>query len=319
MIFLNAIQGILSIIILIGVGYYLSYKNWFNDDTGKLFSRMVTSLSLPAYMISNLLSTYDREKLMQLINGLMAPFISMILCYGIGMLVAKLIKVRPNRFGTFSAMFGLSNTIFVGLPINLALFGEQCLPYVMVYYIANTIIFWTIGAYGIRRDGEKIKLKLFTLENVKKIFSPPLTAILLAALLIVLGIKLPNSIMESCKYLGNLTTPLAVLFIGIVIYSVKPTKIKLSKDMVAILLGRFIFAPLLIIGICYKLPLPILMKQVFVIQAAMPVMTQTPIVARMYGADYEYSAVMATVTTIVSLLMIPIYMVLISSGEILSY
>ncbi|MEL7564542.1 MAG: AEC family transporter [Dehalobacterium sp.] len=314
MILLNAVQGVLSIIILLAVGYYLSHKGWFDDNTGRLFSRMVTNLSLPAYMVSNMLSTYDKEALVHLANGLAAPYISMMICYATGMLVAKLIKVGPNRFGTFSSMFGLSNTIFVGLPINLALFGDQSIPYVMLYYIANTILFWTIGTYGVRRDGEKGKLKILTFENMKKIFSPPLTAILFAIVLILLGIKLPKSIMESCKYLGNMTTPLAVIFIGIVIYSVKLKSIKLTKDMTALLLGRFILAPAIIMGICYKLPLPVLMKQVFVIQAAMPVMTQTPIIARMYGADYEYAAVMTTVTTIVSLFMIPIYMILISSG-----
>jgi predicted permease len=52
------------------------------------------------------------------------------------------------------------------------------------------------------------------------------------------------------------------------------------------------------------------MKKVFVIQAAMPVMTNVAIVARFYGADHEYATVMTLVTTILSLVFIPIYMIL---------
>ena len=50
------------------------------------------------------------------------------------------------------------------------------------------------------------------------------------------------------------------------------------------------------------------MKNVFVIQAAMPVMTNTAIVSRGYNADYKYATVNTVMTTIASLLVIPIYM-----------
>ncbi len=344
---LNAVQGVLSILLLLGVGYFLSYKGWFNDNSQKLLSKLVTGLSLPAYMISNLMGTYDRNGLLHLANGLFVPFASIIICYVAGVLVAKAIKVPPGRFGVFCSIFGLSNTIFVGLPVNMALFGEQSVPFVLLYYIGNTTLFWTIGTFAIRRDGEikgakgtgtangadipeafkeskgskvsKIsKLskvsKVFSLDNIKHIFSPPLTAFLLAIILILLEIKLPKTIMDTCKYLGNMTTPLAVLFTGSVMYSVNLKKIRLNLEMAVLLIGRFIIAPAIVAVICIKLPLPVLMKQVFVIQAAMPAMTQTSIIARAYGADHEYAAVMTTITTVISLLMIPIYMLLINSG-----
>ena len=45
-------------------------------------------------------------------------------------------------------------------------------------------------------------------------------------------ISLPHFVLDACKYLGNMTTPLSMLFIGIAIYGVKLKNIKLSKDMV---------------------------------------------------------------------------------------
>jgi predicted permease len=53
------------------------------------------------------------------------------------------------------------------------------------------------------------------------------------------------------------------------------------------------------------------MKQVFFVQAAMPAMTQTPILAEAYGADSEYAGIGTSLSTVLSLLMIPLCMVLV--------
>jgi len=53
------------------------------------------------------------------------------------------------------------------------------------------------------------------------------------------------------------------------------------------------------------------MKKVFVIQAALPAMTQTTILAKVYEADAEYAAVLVTITTLFAIIAIPIYMIFI--------
>jgi predicted permease len=53
---------------------------------------------------------------------------------------------------------------------------------------------------------------------------------------------------------------------------------------------------------------PSLMGKVFVIQAAMPAITSTSVVAREYGSDYQFAALMTAITTVASLIVIPFYM-----------
>ena len=78
-----------------------------------------------------------------------------------------------------------------------------------------------------------------------------------------------------------------------------------------ILLGRFVVcSSLWWLPLFYWAPLPTLMKQVFIIQSAMPVMTNAPVVAKLYGADSDYAAVMVTETTLATMVFIPILMVL---------
>lgn len=310
---INAIQGSLSILMMIGLGYFLCHKGWFDDSSSRRLSRLIVNISLPAYMVYNLLSTYSRSELIHLVGGLAVPFISIGMCYAISMVISRWVRIPKSRRGIFCCMFSLSNTIFIGLPVNLALFGEKSVPYVLLYYIANTSFFWTIGVYGIRKDGGQEESRLFSLQNIKKIFSPPLSSFLLGVVLILLGIHLPKSIMDTCKYVGSLTTPLSMIFIGIVIHSVNFKEMKIDRGAILIMAGRFIISPLAVIGLSTGITVPGLMRDVFVIQSAMPAATQTSIISEAYHADYKYAAYMVTLTTLVSLVTIPIYMLLLTN------
>jgi predicted permease len=258
-------------------------------------------------MLYNLMSTFDRNALLLAIGGVAIPFASMLTSFGIAVIVSRLLRIREGRRGTFQTMFFVSNTIFMGMPVNTALFGEQSTPYVLLYYIASTTLFWTLGIYLIQRDGGKRKGSLFSMETLKGIFTPPLMGFLAAVVLIILGIKLPSFVMDTAKYLGNITTPLSLLFIGITFHSISFREIRFSKDMAAILIGRFLISPLVVIGISNLLGVPWIMKAVFTIQAAMPIATQASIVSKAYDGDYEYATIMVTVSTVVTLLFIPIY------------
>ena len=278
---LKALESVISILLMIGLGWALAKKGWFGEKAGSLISRLVVSVALPAYMIANLMGGYDRAKLASMLPGLPIPFAVMIASYALGSGVAVLFRLRKERRGSFASMFALSNTIFVGLPVNLVLFGEESLPYVLIYYIANTSLFWTIGVYSIAKDGAVLAGRPgpspLSAEGLRRVFSPPLVAFLGAVAMIGAGIRLPLPVMDSCKYLGAMTTPLSMLFIGIVISRVEWRKMRLERDLILVLAGRFLVTPLLLVLAIRPTNLAPLMKEVFFVQASMPAMTQTPI------------------------------------------
>ncbi len=310
MVVLNAVQSVLSIVLMILLGYYLSHKGWFNESTSVLFTRLVVNVSLPAMMVNNILTTFDREMLRNAGAAILIPFVSILACFFAALLTAKLIKVRPDRRGIFITMFFSSNTIFMGMPVNLALFGEKSVPYVLFYFAASTTTFWTIGQYYIRSSIAGEKKGMLQLESIKRIFSPPLLSFLFSLLLILAGASLPRFVMDTCKYLGNLTTPLSLMFIGMTFYSINIKEIKINRDMLALVFGRFVLSPAIIYLLSGMFAAGTLMTQVFIIQAAMPIITQSAIITKAYKGDYQYAAVMVTVTTIISMVFIPIYMVL---------
>ena len=308
-IFLRSISGILVILGMILVGFVIGEKGWFDDKSRGLIAKLVTQVALPCYMLYTITQRFTAADLLKMLPALRFPALSMVVLLGIATGVARIFTVKQDRRGLFISMFFNSNTIFVGLPINQALFGDASIPYVLIYYMCNTTFFWTLGTYLIQRDGEgEAQFDLKT--SLKKVFSPPLMGFLLGLVLVMLQIKLPAFLASDLQYLGNLTTPLSMIFIGLSVSHVGVKQLILGKDQLLILLGRFLVAPLLMATIVYWVPLPSLMKQVFIIQSAMPVMTNAPVVARLYGADSDYAAVMVTETTLATMVVIPILMLL---------
>ena len=308
-IFLRSISGILVILGMILVGFVIGEKGWFDDKSRCLLAKLVTQVALPCYMLYTITQRFTPADLLKMLPALRFPALSMVILLGVATGVARIFAVRQDRRGLFISMFFNSNTIFVGLPINQALFGDASIPYVLIYYMCNTTFFWTLGTYLIQRDGEgEAQFDLKT--SLKKVFSPPLMGFLLGLLIVILHIKLPAFLASDLQYLGNLTTPLSMIFIGLSVSHIGLKQLVLGKDQILILLGRFVFAPLLMATIVYRAPLPSLMKQVFIIQSAMPVMTNAPVVARLYGADSDYAAVMVTESTLATMVVIPILMVL---------
>ena len=308
-IFLRSISGILVILGMILVGFIIGEKGWFDDKSRGLLAKLVIQVALPCYMLYTITQRFTAADLLKMLPALRFPALSMVILLGIATGVARIFAVRQDRRGLFISMFFNSNTIFVGLPINQALFGDASIPYVLIYYMCNTTFFWTLGTYLIQRDGEgEAQFDLKT--SLKKVFSPPLMGFLLGLVMVMLQIKLPAFLASDLQYLGNLTTPLSMIFIGLSVSHVGVKQLVLGKDQLLILLGRFLVAPLLMATIVYWAPLPSLMKQVFIIQSAMPVMTNAPVVARLYGADSDYAAVMVTETTLATMVVIPILMLL---------
>ena len=308
-IFLRSISGILVILGMILVGFIIGEKGWFDDKSRGLLAKLVTQVALPCYMLYTITQRFTAADLLKMLPALRFPALSMVILLGIATGVARIFAVRQDRRGLFISMFFNSNTIFVGLPINQALFGDASIPYVLIYYMCNTTFFWTLGTYLIQRDGEgEAQFDLKT--SLKKVFSPPLMGFLLGLVFVMLQIKMPAFLASDLQYLGNLTTPLSMIFIGLSVSHVGVKQLVLGKDQLLILFGRFLVAPLLMATIVYWAHLPSLMKQVFIIQSAMPVMTNAPVVARLYGADSDYAAVMVTETTLATMVVIPILMLL---------
>jgi len=299
--FLQAARGILTILILLGVGYALACFRWVRKEESEFLARFVVYITLPPYMVVNITTSFTRTSLLHLGKGLPVPLFSMLSSYLCAVLLGHLLRLPAKRRGIFVVAFSLSNTIFVGLPVCQALFGERATPFVLLYYMVNTTLFWTLGAFGISSSGNPGQGFSFA-EALRRILNPPFLAFFLGVVLVLFGLPLPPLLTETARLLGNLTTPLSLLCVGT---TIDTKHLRLTRDLVLVLLGRFLISPLLVLAVAALFPLPELMKEVFIVMSAMPVMMQSSLLARVYSADYEYATGMITATTALSALVIP--------------
>ncbi|BER92749.1 AEC family transporter [Thermatribacter velox] len=312
MIFIDAIQGILVIVVLVLLGYWLAYLKWFGEREFNLFSKLVINIALPCYMVYNFASDFELKGLLTAKQGVLVPFISILFAYFLAFGLGKIARVPEKRAGLFRVTFAMSNTIFVGLPLTQVLLGEEALPYVLLYYFGNTTLFWTLGVWGIISDATTERLPFWNIDLLKRVLNPPLIAFFIGVGAMFFELKLPEFALKSLKMVGGLTTPLALFCVGMNIRFMGFRRIIFDSNSALALLGRFLFTPLITWLVSIVLGIPELMKDVFVVVAAMPVMMQSSVVARFYEADFEYATSMVAYSTLLSIIIAPLMRIIIA-------
>lgn len=307
---LHGLEGIFEVLFIIAIGVILSKKGWFGSNMSAVFSKLVMKISLPLYMLCQMEKDFTHDSLIRIAPDLILPFASIFLAYIVGRIAAKVLHIRRERQGVFVTCFFIANTIFIGLPVNLALFGTQSVPSVMLYYMANTTMFWTLGIYHIVNDsqGGKGNMPLFSVQTIKKVFSPPLMGFLIGLALVLANIKLPNFLLTSFQYVGNMATPMSLLVIGIEMAGISLSDIHWDRDVVGALIGRFLVCPACVLALLPFIPVTPMSAQVFTMQASMPAMTQMTVVAKSIGADVRYSTQVTFITVVMGIVVIPLYM-----------
>ena len=312
MIFFKSLESIFPIIFMIAIGYILRKKDWFHDSFSENVSKVITNIALPASIYVAVSRNLTLETLVSMSDRLIYTFASFIIGYIIAVFMVKIFKIRPGRRGIFINAFVNANTIFIGMPLNIELFGEQSLPYYLMYYITNTVSIWTLGAFFVSNDTLDIDNKKKGV-NWKKIFSPPLIGFIVALLLLAFNIKMPKMINSTMQYIGNIVTPVSLMYIGIVLADARLRNIRFDKDTILALVGRFVLSPvvmvvLLMIGMSLGGNLTPLDTKTYVIQSAAPVFAVLPILANEADGDVKYATNVVTTSTILFALVIPILM-----------
>ena len=208
-------------------------------------------------------------------------------------------------------MAGLSNTIFIGIPVSTQLFGEACMPYLMIYFLANTTFLQSLGFVLIERAGSKGGGGITVAGVLKSMFTkPPVLAVIFSLILLVLDLRLPGPVMKFAGYISNSVSPMALIYCGFIIFELGLKNIRLMKGLPLMLVVRLGVAPLVCLAFCQLFGVTGLAREVFIVESALPVVSQVTVMAGAYGADERYAATGACLSTLGSFITIPILMLL---------
>lgn len=313
--FFTSIESVLTIVILIAVGYFLQKYKWFGPDLSKGISKLVVNVGLPCSIFTGILANLTVGSLGNLGIGLIFPFGTVIVSYIIAFILMKVFKIRPERRGIFLNGVANANTIFVGMPLNIALFGEASIPYYLVCYISNTISTWVIGIIIMsatdphKEPGKKS-------FNWKKVLTPPLVGFIIGLIFLIFSIPVPDFINSALKYLGAFVTPLALIYIGIMLYNAGLKNMRLDRDSILALVGRFVICPIIIIVLimigtgAFGIVMPSMEKNSFIVQSATPMLAVLPILADQYHGDVKYATNITTISTVLFIVVVPVLMLI---------
>ena len=307
---LQSIKSVFALMTIIGLGYYFTGKPWFGKSGMDFLSKFTIQATIPFYMFYNIYKDVGtRANLFDLVTKLPVTFGVTLMSIAVGALASKLFRVSAKRTSTFIAASAFPNVVFIGFPVIQSLWGENVSTIGVIFYIANTVIFWTIGIWLLQRgkvDSANGTSQFF--ENLKKLINPPIMGMICGILAVLIGIELPDFVQKPLTMISGVTSPLALFFIGSVIRNMDKSSMAFGRDLFAALATRFILVPIASILFLRMMPIPVMMKQVFFMLSTMPAMTQMGIMARQYDSDYEFACTVITMTTIISMCTIPVFM-----------
>jgi malate permease len=266
------------------------------------------NIALPASIFVSVMKYLTFDKLLTLSEGLIYTFGAFVLTYISAYICVKLFNVRTGRRGTMINTFVNANTIFIGLPLNIALFGNEALPYFLIYYITNTISTWTLGIYLMTSDSKSGKNKASSKIDWKRLMPPPLVGFLVSLVFLIFKIPIPDFATSTLTYIGNIVTPLSLIYIGITLAKAGLKTIKFDRDTIITLIGRFILGPVVMFAILSLTAknMPTDEFKTFVVQSAAPALAVLPILASQGNGDVEFSTNVVTLSTILFIVVVPI-------------
>lgn len=308
--FLNAVSAVFVLLMLMSVGYIMGKVGWMTDKEKRFLSKYIVNIAVPFNCLNGLLNNLDQAMLnsagLMLIASVLGIVVTLLLSWG----AAALLRLPNNRKGVFIAMASLSNTLFIGLPLSTQLFGEVCIPYVMIYYLANTFFVQTVGTILIERAGN-VQTERTVKGFCKDIFSkPPIIGVLVSVLLLALDLRPPEVIMTFAKYISGSVSPMALVYCGFILYEVGLRNLRFQRGIPTMLVIRLLIAPVLCYGMCRLFGISGLALSVFTVESALPVVTQVTVLSGAFGADEKYAASGACISTLCCFVTIPVLMVL---------
>ena len=226
-------------------------------------------------------------------------------------LAATLLRLPREQWGVFVAMAGLSNTIFIGIPVCTQLFGEACMPYLMLYYLGNTSVLQSAGILLVERAGSKVTRERGVLPFLRDLFTkPPILMVIFSVLLLVLGLRPPEPVMKFAGYVSGSVSPLALIYCGFIVYEVGLKNLRFLRGLPTMLLLRLVLSPVICLSCCTLFGMTGLPLRVFVVESALPVVSQVTVMAGAFGADEQYAAVGSCLSILGSFITIPILMLI---------
>ncbi len=301
---------------IVFTGYFFKRFNIIDDSMNHGMNKFIVYFAYPCMIVHNI-GTLEMSG--QLMRSFLVTFgIScgmFAICSVYSYLYCKARKFPSNSNVAEMAMTSPNNG-FMGFPVALIFFGEQGLLLMLAHNAAMNFYFFSYGLVLLRRNaGNKSKATVSGLLKglFKILVNPNILALFIGFAISLCGADFEGSAMDTyLTTVGNVATPMAMIFIGSSLAGSSFMDIIRDKIVVETTLNKLVLIPLLtyIVSIC--LPVSTLMKSIIVLGSCFPVAATVSMLAEQEHQDQELSSRALFLSTVISMATIPIAISLIN-------
>lgn len=264
-------------------------------------TNLVIYLILPANIIHSFIIDFDKNILISSGLILIVSLLLQIFCYFFSRFFYY--KISDSRIAVVKYATLCSNAGFMGSPVIYEIYGDNGLRLASLFLIPQRIVMWTAGISCFTNNKDNI---------IKKVLIHPcIIAFFIGVFITVSNIQLPLFALQTIKSLSQCTTALSMIVIGSILSEISIKNV-LSPLSIYYSLIRLIVIPLIVLMFYFLFHLPYLVTAVSVVLTEMPAGTTTAILAEKYKGDSILSVKLVFLSTLLSLVTIPLLSILVN-------
>lgn len=301
---------ILSILIILGV--IGSKFEVISMNAKDMLAKLIFNITLPFMLLCNFSKLNITPRL--LTNSLLVillTFLTLLFLLLISWLITRLIRMPKGEASIFKTHCVFGNLVYLGFPLISALYGEEGLLYAGMFQLVSNMMIWTIGVI-ILNQGKNLSVK----QNIKHIWNPNTYAVIIGFIMFLFSVKLPSILMKPFAGLGDSTTYLSMLYIGSMMYYSSLKGFLNRREVYIFTVNKLVILPVLLLLILSVMVTYIpggidsTVIAVLVLLSSMPGMANVVIMAKIFGADDQLATANVAVSTIASLVTLPLILLL---------
>ena len=308
--FLSTFLIVLLVIALAVPGFALKKAKLLPDGASNALAVLLLYVAQPFLMVSSLLNkTFTTSLLPDFAAVALFAVVLQLMLYFLSNLFVVKVKEEPTRRICVASSY-LGNVGFMGIPVMKALFpsDDTIILYTVIFNIVFNAMTWTLAVYAITGDKSKIK-------PVKILLNPPTIATVLALPFFFCNVSVPDNVLATIGYLGDMTLPLSMVILGIRLADIKFTRLFTGAPVYGVALVKLVVSPLAALGVMLLVRLLIPIETTVIVALfiifAMPSASSALNFAEMYGGDCDTAAKATLTNTLLCVLTIPILSLLI--------
>lgn len=298
------IQQVLIMFFLAGVGYVCFRTKKITMEGCKTLSNILIYLSLPCVIINSFLVEYSTERLMGLLYSSLAAAVVMAIS-----LVISRAFFSKDAILNFASSF--SNPGFFGIPLIVATLSNGAVFYIAAFIAFVNLLQWSYGVALLTAKptvgNEKKSWKVY-LPSPKRLFTAPfMIAVIIGLFFFLTRIPMPDLLYKSIQYISGLNTPIAMFTIGIYLAQTNPAAMFRKGKLYLLSAVRLFVIPLVSMAVLWFLPAEFAeMKLAILIVSACPTGSNVAVYAQLYDSDYSYAVETVIISTLLSVVSIPV-------------